>query len=122
MSTPIFRQARNDDKNLEAIADGYKTKIDHEYSEIDYSNQLRYTIGIMSNYDSDEHSRRTYKAAKNYILADPKDPMGKGMAKQLVTEAVKLPFKIMGLGLLVLSNALKKTPDQIDKAHDILKE
>jgi len=35
MSSPIFRQARNDDKNLEAIADGYKTKIDHEHWLVD---------------------------------------------------------------------------------------
>jgi len=30
MSSPVFRQVRNDAKNLDAIADGYKTKIEHE--------------------------------------------------------------------------------------------
>lgn len=35
MSSPIFRQVRNDAKNLEAIADGYKTKIDHEHWLVD---------------------------------------------------------------------------------------
>jgi len=48
----------------------------------------------MSQYDSSDHSRRTYDTAKSFILADPKDPMGKGLAMQLITEAVKLPFKI----------------------------
>ena len=76
----------------------------------------------MSEYDSDEHSRRTYKAAKNYILAGPKDPMGKGLAEQLIAEAVNLPIKILGVGLLVLSNALGKKPDQVDQARDILKK
>ena len=75
----------------------------------------------MSKYDSNDHSRRTYNAAKQYILADPKDPMGKGLAMQLITEAVKLPFKILGIGLLVLHNALKKHPEQVDKVREILK-
>jgi len=35
MTSPIFRQVRNDAKNLEAIADGYKTKIDHEHWLVD---------------------------------------------------------------------------------------
>lgn len=35
MSSQIFRQVRNDAKNLEAIADGYKTKIEHEHWLVD---------------------------------------------------------------------------------------
>jgi len=76
----------------------------------------------MSQYDSSDHSRRTYDTAKSFILADPKDPMGKGLAMQLITEAVKLPFKILGIGLLVLSHALKKNPQQVDQAREILKK
>jgi len=75
----------------------------------------------MSNYNNQGHSQRTYHAAKQYILADSKDPMGKGLAIQLITETAKLPFKILGVGLLVLSNALRKHPEQAEKAREILK-
>ena len=68
----------------------------------------------MSEYDLDDLSRRTYEAAKSYILSDPKDPMGMGMTKQLISKATKVPFKIMGVGLLILSYALRKNPDHID--------
>ena len=70
---------------------------------------------------SDEHSKRTYQAAKDFILADSNDPYGIGLAKQLITEAVKLPFKILGISLLVLARALQKNPNKVEEARKILK-
>lgn len=76
----------------------------------------------MSEHDPDDHSRRTYNAAKRYILADHEDPMGPGLAKQLITETIRLPFKLLGIGLLVLSKALQRNSDQVDQAREVLKK
>ena len=70
----------------------------------------------------DEHSQRTYDLAKDYILTEPENPMGKGLAKQLIGEASKLSFKMLGIGLLVLANALRKHPKQVNQAIKILKK
>lgn len=76
----------------------------------------------MFEFDREEHSSRTYHAARSYILDNPLDPFGEGLAKQLINEAASTQYKIMGIGLLVLSNALIKNPYQVDQARNILKK
>lgn len=76
----------------------------------------------MSSYDWDDHSRRTYEAAKNTMLTIPKNPLGQGFAEQMIDEAKKRKYKILGIGLLVLAKALQKHPEQVDQARKILKK
>ena len=73
----------------------------------------------MEKLDWDANSRRTYAAAKKYILTIPENPLGEGFAEQMIDEAKKPHFKILGIGLLVLARALQRHPEQVDQARKI---
>jgi len=54
------------------------------------------------------------------LFNDPLDPINKGLAQQLITEAKRPRYKVLGIALLVLINALRKRPDLVGQIKQIL--
>jgi len=75
----------------------------------------------MIGYDWDAHAVRMYRAAKKIILQDPNDPLGPGFARQLSSETNQLRPKTLAIGLLTLALSLRRHPEEVEKAREILK-
>ena len=70
--------------------------------------------------NSEQHSQKTYQAARNLILSEPKSPLGGGFAHQLISEAKNRKWVVLGVGLAILARQLFQHPEMVKEVTQII--